>query len=850
MRNRANGLLVLAILAVSVFCLFAVWPSAPSRYLPGDFWPEGRGISIGDYERRTMRLGLDLQGGAHLVLQAEPPADYAGDLEESLTVAKEVIERRVDAFGVVEPEIQIASGNRLDVQVPGMSLPDAERLIGRTASLSYRVFNGDGELVPATGVIDGVEIAMSGQHLKNNTFPERRGTTFAVNFETTGVGSELMRQITTKALQHPAGSAQNQLLVYLDTELISNASVRGVIEDQGTITGLASFTEASELSRQLNAGALPVPLRTIQANEVSASLGDDSVKASVNAAEIGLLAVLAFMILYYRLPGVLAALALIVYTLITLTVFKLWPVTLTLSGIAAFILSVGMAVDANILIFERMKEELRRSRPLATAIETGFRRAWPSIRDSNIATFITCAILFWFGDQFGASFVRGFAITLAIGVAVSMFSAIVVTRTFLRTLAGSRISRSRWLFNAEGLASRGDEDGEGAPAGPVRSTFIAFAQRRWVTLGLSLALFLAAVITLAAPPSLRAGIEFTGGSTFTLQFEQEEGAEEEETSSEADGAEGQVIVVGPEGGDADGDEAEAAETETETPPPEAEPVRVVAPEELRAALARLGHEGARVQAAGFNTYLVRTVELEGAPPLTAAAGPVPPGEIDEILAALEEEFGPVERLDFATVSGTVSTEIARDATLAVAAAAAAILLYVAFAFRRQRGAWRYGMCAVIALVHDSVVVLGLFSLLAKVAGTEVDTAFIVAILTVIGFSVHDTIVVFDRVREVTSRDAFVPFAEAVNVSLTETLVRSINTSFVTVLTIIAMFLIGGVTIQNFLLVLLVGVIAGTYSSIFVAAQVLVAWENGDIGRFFGRFTSRGEESRATPAEGA
>ena len=823
MRSPTTGLTFLAILIGSIFCLIAVWPSAPTRYLPGDFWPEGRGISIGGFERPTMRLGLDLQGGAHLVLQAEPPPDYEGDLTESLEVAKEVIERRVDAFGVVEPEIQIASGNRLDVQVPGMSLPEAERLIGRTASLAYFVFDDDGQLVPATGIIDGVEIAMTGQHLKSNTFPERQGTTFAVVFETTGVGSELMRQITTRAYGQPPGSAQNQLLVYLDTELISQASVRGVIEDEGVITGLDSFTEASDLSRQLNAGALPVPLRAIQANEVSASLGDDSVKASVNAAEIGLLAVLAFMILYYRLPGVLAAFALIVYALITLTVFKLWPVTLTLSGIAAFILSVGMAVDANILIFERMKEELRRGRPLATAIETGFRRAWPSIRDSNVATFITCAILFWFGDQFGASFVRGFAITLAIGVAVSMFSAIVVTRTFLRMFVGTRMGRSRWLFNAEGLSSDAEE---GAAAATPRSTFIAFAQRRWITLGLSLVVFVAAVVMLAIPPPLKAGIEFTGGSTFTLQFGQEQAAAPPEAT---------------------GGEENAAAGEAEAPPPA--PVRVVEPDELRDALSRLGHEEARVQAAGFNTYLVRTVELEGAPPLTAAPGPVPPGEIDEILAALEEEFGPVQRLDFATVSGTVSTEIARDATLAVVAAAVAILIYVAFAFRRQRAAWRYGLCAVIALVHDSVIVLGLFSLLAKVAGTEVDAAFIVAILTVIGFSVHDTIVVFDRVREVTSRDALVPFAEAVNVSLTETLVRSINTSFVTVLTIIAMFLIGGVTIQNFLLVLLVGVIAGMYSSIFVAAQILVAWENHDIGRFFGRLTSRGgsepQEAAAT-----
>lgn len=779
----------LAILAVSVFCLFVVWPSSPGRYLPGDFWPSGRGLSIGGFERTAMRLGLDLQGGAHLVLQAEPPDDFEGDLTESLLVAREVIERRVDAFGVVEPQIQIASGNRLDVQVPGMSLPDAERLIGRTASLAYFVIDDEGELVPATGTIEGRSVQMTGQHLQNNTSPERRGVTFAVNFETTDEGADIIEQITTRALRYDIADPQRRILIYLDNEQISDAVVQGVISDVGTITGLDSFSEAADLSRQLNAGALPVPLRTIQANEVSASLGDDSVRASVNAAEIGLLAVLAFMILYYRFPGLLAAFALIVYALITLTVFKLWPVTLTLSGIAAFILSVGMAVDANILIFERLKEELRRGRPLSAAAETGFRRAWPSIRDSNIATFISCAILFWFGDQFGASFVRGFAITLAIGVAVSMFSAIVVTRTFLRLFTGTRIARSTWLFNAAPLAAAG---------AAARPSFISFAQRRWITLGLSLAVFVAAVVTLAVPPSLRAGIEFTGGSTFTLAFE-------------------------PGATDADG---------------------------LREALGRLGHAEARVQGAGEDTFLVRTVELEGAPPLTAAAGPPVPGEIDDIVAALEAEFGPVQRRDFATVSGTVSTEIARDATLAVAAAAAAILLYVAFAFRRQPSPWRYGLCAVLALIHDSVIVLGLFSLLAKFAGTEVDTAFIVAILTVIGFSVHDTIVVFDRVREVTSRDAYVPFTEAVNVSLTETLVRSVNTSFVTVLTIVAMFLIGGVTIQNFLLVLLVGVIAGTYSSIFVAAQLLVAWERGDTGRFLRRLRPGGEGAAAAPSEAA
>jgi len=453
-RSPGTVALFLFVLALTAFALVVVWPGEPSRYLPGDFWPKGKGIAIGDFERREMRLGLDLRGGARIVLEAAPPAGYEGDLRSALEVAKQVIERRVNEFGVSEAEVTLASGNRIDVQVPGMSVPDAERLIGRTAQLEFRVYDDQGNLVPATGVVNGQTLVMTGQYLKNNTYVSRQGATFAVNFETTGVGAELMRQITSRALQYPEGDPQRQLLVFLDDQLISNATVQGVIAEQGSITGLPTFSEANELSKQLNAGALPVPLRVVQSSEVSATLGDDSVLKTVRAGEVGLIAVALFMILYYRLPGVLAAAALVVYTSLVLLVFKLWPVTLTLSGIAAFILSVGMAVDANILIFERMKEELRRGRSLNAAIDTGFRRAWPSIRDSNVSTLITCAILYWFGDQFGAALVKGFALTLAIGVLVSMFSAITVTRTFLKMVVGTPVGHAGWLFNAAEVKRR------------------------------------------------------------------------------------------------------------------------------------------------------------------------------------------------------------------------------------------------------------------------------------------------------------------------------------------------------------------------------------------------------------
>ncbi len=464
MRSSTTVLLFVFVTLLTAFAVVAVWPNDPSRYLPGDFWPEGKGIKVGSWERETMRLGLDLRGGAYVALQGQFPPDFTGSKSEAIANAKKVIERRVNSLGVSEAEVSIASGDRIVVQIPGVSLQEALDQVGRTAALEFFVYNDNGEAVPALGSLDGTIctpqatidapiptgcIAMTGVHLKNNTRPARQTTSYLVEFETTGDGSRLLSDITTNSLRYTETDPRRLLIVTLDEQIISQATVQSVISDRGVITGQESFTSAKDLSDLLNSGALPIPLSPIQSNEVSATLGDESVVASVNAGEIGLLAVALFMILYYRLPGLLAAIALGVYTALTLMVFKLWPVTLTLSGIAAFVLSVGMAVDANILIFERMKEELRRGHTLNRAIDLGFFRAWSSIRDSNVSTLITCLILYWFGDQFGANLVKGFALTLAIGVLVSMFSAITVTRTFLKMIVGTPLARNHWLFNAE-----------------------------------------------------------------------------------------------------------------------------------------------------------------------------------------------------------------------------------------------------------------------------------------------------------------------------------------------------------------------------------------------------------------
>lgn len=313
--------------------------------------------------------------------------------------------------------------------------------------------------------------------------------------------------------------------------------------------------------------------------------------------------------------------------------------------------------------------------------------------------------------------------------------------------------------------------------------FDLVGRRYWYFL-FSLLVILPGAVSLLIPPALRPGIEFSSGSTLTLKFEE-----------------------------------------------------AVAAEDLRAALAELDHSEARVQRTSEGSFLVRTRELAGAaavPPV----GPAPPSERDAIVAALRERFGPVTVQNFESVSAAVSRQIGRNATIAVVAASVAILLYITWAFRRLPKPFLYGVCALVALGHDVLVVVGAFSIFGKLFGTEINTMFVTGLLTIIGFSVHDTIVVFDRIRENIGRLPGWPLHDVVNASLWETMGRSLNTSLTLVFTIVALLLLGGVTIRDFLLVLLIGVISGTYSSIAIASQLLVTWESGDLQRLWRRLILR------------
>ncbi len=394
-----------------------------------------------------LRLGLDLKGGSQLLYEADlSKKDPSITDAEAMASVIDKIQRRVDLYGVAEPVIQKLGTDSILVQLPGVKdIDEAVKLIGEVAELDFREqkldASGNTTWVIAKAVgSDGQEKELTGKYLKPNAtlILDQVKNKPQIAFEWDAEGAVLFRQITSRNLNKPLG-------IFLDNKLISAPIVQAVIEAKGVITNDAwtvnNLNEPKTLAIQLNSGALDLPLTIIDQRDVDASLGADSIRQSILAAAIGIILLSLFMLLYYRLLGLIACCSLGMYGVFLLAIFNLFSsqLTLTLPGIAGFILSLGMAVDANVLIFERMKEELRGGRSLGAAAETGFNRAWTAIRDSNITTFIACLILFWLGGTFGAFMVRGFALTLFIGVALSMFTAITVTRTFLRLIIGSQV---------------------------------------------------------------------------------------------------------------------------------------------------------------------------------------------------------------------------------------------------------------------------------------------------------------------------------------------------------------------------------------------------------------------------
>ena len=427
---------------VGLIVAFAIWIALPNN--PGIRYDTDRDGEYNIDKTIEIRQGLDLAGGVKVLLEADPPAGQEvpqGAMDE----VRRIVTDRIDALGALEPVVQTQGDRRLIVELPGYSDPEtAVELIRETALLEFVDF-GPVPPLPGTEVMttyrleDGVEAedldepvyetVFTGEILRSaDVVIDPTTSEILVSFATTSDGQQIFGDYTREHIGQPLG-------IVLDGQLLSAPVIQSAITGgEGSISGDFDIEEAQQLATQLRYGALPVPLRVDSTSTVGPTLGAISVEASIRAGLIGIAVVLVFMLIYYRLPGIAASLALLVFALINFALYKFIPVTLTLPAITGFLISVGTAVDGNILIFERMKEELRAGKRLQMAVGAGFNRAWTSIRDSNLSTIIIALVLYAFGTSFGAAAVRGFAVTLVLGLLINLFTAVTVTRTFLHFL--------------------------------------------------------------------------------------------------------------------------------------------------------------------------------------------------------------------------------------------------------------------------------------------------------------------------------------------------------------------------------------------------------------------------------
>jgi preprotein translocase subunit SecD len=458
--SQRSYYLLIVIAVVLALAIYIVIPNSP-------------GINLGGIQKVFVtRLGLDLVGGVQALMEADLPANTPIEAG-AMDAATGIVENRVNGLGLTEAVVQKAGERRIVVELPGET--DPERALstiqqtgllefvdmstipqneafalsgtkiktdfGQTSEQPTATITSTGNVTATVPVSATFHTIMTGADLKNVNVTTNQTGGYEVAFTLSQNGAKIFGDFT-------ASHISDVLAIVVDKKVISAPTIQGAIPNgQGVITGKFTADEANNLAVQLRYGSLPIPLKVIEIRTVGPTLGQESLQASLRAGAIGFMIVILFMLLYYRLPGLVADIAIIIYALITFAIFRYIPVTLTLPGIAGFLLSTGSALDANILIFERMKEELRSGKTLRQSIDLGWKRAWPSIRDSNIATIITCIILFWFGSTYGATIVKGFSITLLLGVLVSLFSAIVVTRALMELVVSQFKSKnlSKWF---------------------------------------------------------------------------------------------------------------------------------------------------------------------------------------------------------------------------------------------------------------------------------------------------------------------------------------------------------------------------------------------------------------------
>ncbi len=673
------------------------------------------------------------------------------------------------------------------------------------------------------------ETGLTGKHFVHADFQTDQMFKPYVEIEFNEEGAKLFEEITGR-------NVNKKVAIFVGGVKISAPVVNEKISGgKAVINNIATADEARNLARDLNTGAIPAPIVLSGEYTIGATLGQTALNQSLLAGIIGFLLVAIFMIFYYRLSGVIATAALGIYMIILIFLIKSqlnlgiaivislavlgfmiykilnskdpgWEkfisfvlsciafffltfllktgIVLTLAGIAGIICSIGMAVDANVLIFERFKEELKEGKTFKAALDAGFDRAWNSIRDSNFSTLLTCAILYFLGS----SVVKGFAINLAIGVVVSMFTAITVTKTLMSGFIGKKISENMKAFGA---------DPEKKP-----TNFQFFKNsKKW--LGVSgILLTIAIVATLIF--NFKLGLDFTGGTLLEFNFK-------EPVTKEALADTLKSI----------GDEINR--TTSNTPPTESSTsenssipaLSSTTDTALTETTNTVDFNDAQIIPSGENGFIVKTKYLSSE-------------THDKVIKLMEAKLPDFTEPRFTTIGPTIGKEVLKDAITAVILAVVLIVLYIAFAFRKipkEVNPWRFGVTAIIALFHDVAMMIGLFVILGAFLDVEMDSFFITAILTVLGYSVNDTIIVFDRLREHILHSKETNLATLSDIALNQTLTRSINTTLTTILALVAILIFGHASIFYFILALTIGVFFGAYSSIFVATPLLVYWKN-------------------------
>ena len=772
------------------------------------FWTNYRRTDGPNHRGTPVSLGLDLQGGMHLALELDQTDRISTDPARDIDLALSVLRKRIDEFGVIEPLIQKAGTERIIVELPGHRDPErAKAIVRRTAFLEFRILDESGAFERSLPAMDRA-LAEHGLRLSEIIRPPNQSGSYAVPGEyavpetlwhaidtalrrpelrrfwprgidlkwahsATGqfrflyalqdrpiiTGSNLVEARAqtdpltnapevTFALDHAGGSRMGDetgrhvgdyMAIVLDGQVQGRPPViQSRIERQGRIqmTG-RSLMEAEDLALTLRAGALPTPLKIVEERQVGPSVGEDSIRGGITAGVVGTALVIVIVVGYYAKSGVLAVLALGLYTLFCLGALALFGASLTLPGLAGLVLSIGMAVDANVLIFERIREEQDRGATPGRAVDEGFRHAMPAIVDSNLTTVLTALFLF----RFGTGPVRGFAVTLIIGILASMVTAVFVTRTLYLVWLRHRPQLSKLSVGRFRLLQH------------ARFDFIGARRKAYF----ATALLLLLGVGFLSVRGVRYGVDFTGGTLYRVKT-------------------AQAVDKG----------------------------------RMRDALEARGIGGAEIQRFG------------GAEELNIRAGLAPTGEGGErdlertavlVAGALDDVAGPgkydITRTE--AVGPKVGGELRVQAAWAIQLSFLAVLAYLAYRFE-----WRFGLAAIAATAHDILVTIAFIA----AVDLEISLVVVAALLTVVGYSLNDTIVIFDRVREHLRRRGGAGLAEILNRAVNETLPRTLLTGGTALATLAALAWFGGEVIRPFAVVMLFGIITGTFSSIFIASPVL------------------------------